>query len=233
LVLPYNIGATMLRTKLLIFDFDGTFTNTHANSGWELIDEVLGCERDEAILRKKFNAGVMDFKSWSQESCEIYRRYGLTIERLRHIVLTHVKPTPGISEVLISLRNLGIRTGIISGSIYNIYEFFSKQYQLYVDYPHFASVFTFDSKGKLNGGEFTNYDYGGKVHVLDKIVDKLNITKAEVAMIGNDVNDIGIFERAGISIAFNPQKRIVAEAANYVVHNDMTKVLKYIKVPAD
>lgn len=223
----------MLRTKLVIFDFDGTFANSHANSGWELIDEVLGCEREEAILRKKFNAGLMDFQSWSQESCKIYIRYGLTIERLRHIVLTYIKPTTGISELLIALQNLRIRTGIISGSIFNIYEFFSKHYQLHVDFPYFASVFIFDSDGKLNGGEFTNYDYGGKVHVLERICDKLKITTAEVAMIGNDVNDIGILEKAGISIAFNPQKRIVAEAATYVVHDDMTKVLKYIKIPAD
>src|SRR5688572_10782684 len=103
----------MRRTKLLIFDFDGTFANTHANSGWELIDEVLGCGKEEAILRKNFNAGLIDFQTWSQKSCEIYRTYGLTVQRLRHIVLTHVKPTPGISEVLIALQNLGIKTGII------------------------------------------------------------------------------------------------------------------------
>jgi phosphoserine phosphatase len=183
----------MLKIKVLIFVFDGTFANTHANSGWELIDEVLGCEKEEAILRKNFNAGIIDFQSWSQKSCQIYRTYGLTIQRLGHIVLTHIKPTSGISELLIVLQNLGIRTGIISGSIFNIYEFFSKQYKLYVDYPHFASVFTFDTKGKLNGGEFTNNDYDGKVGVLNKICDILKITAREVAMIGNDVNDIGIF----------------------------------------
>jgi 3-deoxy-D-manno-octulosonate 8-phosphate phosphatase KdsC-like HAD superfamily phosphatase len=39
---------------------------------------------------------------------------------------------------------------------------------------------------------------------LDKICDKLKIRRAEVAMIGNDVNDSGIFEKVGVSIAFNP-----------------------------
>ncbi|MGI0016309.1 MAG: hypothetical protein ACREBU_23050, partial [Nitrososphaera sp.] len=106
----------MPRPKLVIFDFDGTFAFTHENSGWDLIDEVLGCEEEEGILRKKFNAGLIDFQSWSQGSCEIYREYGLTLQGLEKIVSTYVRPTKGIPELLIELNKLGIRTGIISGS---------------------------------------------------------------------------------------------------------------------
>jgi phosphoserine phosphatase len=219
----------MPRPKLVIFDFDGTFAFTHENSGWDLIDEVLGCKKEEALLRKKFNIGLIDFQSWSQGSCEIYQKYGLTLQGLEEIVSTYVKPTKGIPELLIELSKLGIRTGIISGSIFNIYEIFSKRFRLSVEHPRFAARFNFDRTGNLTGGEFTNYDYTGKVHVLNEICTKCSISPAEVVMIGNDENDISVFKASGISIAFNPRTEIVANAANFIVKHDMTKVLQYIK----
>jgi phosphoserine phosphatase len=223
----------MPKLKLVIFDFDGTFAYTHKNSGWDLIDDVLGCKEKEEELRKDFNAGLIDFQNWSEKSCEIYRNYGLTIQRLGQIVSTYVKPTNGVPKVLSELGDLGIKTGIISGSIFNIYEFFSKRYGTSVDYPRFASRFTFDSIGNLIGGEFTNYDYEGKVHALKELCGKLSISHAEVAMIGNDVNDISVFKESGISIAFNPREEIVAKAANHTVLHDMTKVLQYLNCSMD
>jgi phosphoserine phosphatase len=220
----------MPKLKLVIFDFDGTFAYTHKNSGWDLIDDVLGCKEKEDVLRKDFNAGLIDFQNWSEKSCEIYRNYGLTNQRLGQIVSTYVKPTNGVPKVLSELGDLDIQTGIISGSIFNIYEFFSKRHGTSVDYPRFAARFTFDSIGNLIGGEFTNYDYEGKVHALKELCGKLSISRAEVAMIGNDVNDISVFKESGISIAFNPREEIVAKAANHTVLHDMTKVLQYLKI---
>lgn len=207
LVLGHILGNSMPKLKLVIFDFDGTFAYTHKSSGWDLIDDVLGCKEKEEVLRKDFNAGLIDFRNWSQKSCEIYRNYGLTIQHLGRIVSTYVKPTNGLPKVLRDLGELGIKTAIISGSIFNIYEFFSKRYGTPVGYPRFAARLTFDSIGNLIGGEFTNYDYEGKVHVLKELCEKLSISHGEVAMIGNDVNDISVFKESGISIAFNPRRR--------------------------
>jgi phosphoserine phosphatase len=219
----------MPRPKLVIFDFDGTFAFSHENSGWELIDEVLGCKNEEALLKKKFKEGLIDFQIWSQGSFEIYKEYGLTLQRLEEIVNTYLKPSKGIPEVLTRLDKLGLRTGIISGSISNIYEVFSKRFQVSVEYPRFAAKFNFDSVGNMTGGEFTNYDYAGKVHVLKEICEKCNVSPSEAVMIGNDVNDISVFKAVGLSIAFNPMTEVVAKAANQVVIHDMSNVLKYIE----
>ena len=94
----------MPKLKLVIFDFDGTFAYTHKSAGWDLIDDVLGCKEKEEVLRKDFNAGLIDFRNWSHKSCEIYRNYGLTIHHLGRIVSTYVTPTNGLPKVL---RGLG------------------------------------------------------------------------------------------------------------------------------
>lgn len=218
----------MPRPKLVIFDFDGTFAFTQENSGWELIDEVLGCKEEEELLKKEFNEGSIDFQTWSQGSYEIYKEYGLTLRRLEEIVAIYLKPSEGIPEVLTRLEKLGLSTGIISGGISNIYEVFSKRFRVAVEHPHFAAKFNFDSTGNLTGGEFTNYDYAGKVQVLKEICEKCHISPSEAVMIGNDENDISVFKAAGLSIAFNPRTEVVAKAANQVVMHDMTNVLKYI-----
>jgi 3-deoxy-D-manno-octulosonate 8-phosphate phosphatase KdsC-like HAD superfamily phosphatase len=47
--------------------------------------------------------------------------------------------------------------------------------------------------------------------------------------VGDDVNDIPVFERVGLSIAFNATKQKVIEAAKVVVKgNDLRKILPFI-----
>ena len=71
-------------------------------------------------------------------------------------------------------------------------------------------------------------DFQGKVDYFNKQAKELNLVPSECAYVGDEVNDIPIFGKAGLSIAFNCHKEQVKKAAHVVIDKkDLREILRY------
>ena len=213
--------------KLVAFDFDQTLAEVGAPSSWQMIDRELNCQEEDKKLNASYHSGEISYMEWSRKTAELYGRYGLTKRKLDEMLERNVRPMEGSLELLEILAKKGIKTAIVSGSIFDVFEFVTKKFGLKVDKASFANRFHFDQDGNLAGGDFNDYDYQGKVDALRKIASELGVTMDETAFVGDYLNDIFVFQNVALSFAFRPQLEEVKRAAKVIIQ-DMMEILKYV-----
>lgn len=214
-----------MKYKLVVTDFDGTLWNVESSS-WYAITSALGCEKEDNINRKLFYQGKIDYAEWSRRTIELYKKYGLTKKKFLHIISSY-KLVDSCVETFRKLRKMGIKTGIISGGIKNVYEFLRRKEGLEVDFPKFASELFFDENGNLIYGTYSNFDFEGKIDVLEEICKESGINLEEVVFVGDDENDLPIFEVVGLSVAINPKSQKVKENSDVVISH-FSELLKLV-----
>ncbi|MFH1105588.1 MAG: HAD family hydrolase, partial [Candidatus Aenigmatarchaeota archaeon] len=62
--------------------------------------------------------------------------------------------------------------------------------------------------------------FGKKEEIFEKLTKVLGINPNQCAVIGNDVNDLPLFSKAGLSVAYNPSSMQVVRNADYVIYDD-------------
>ncbi|MBE3093185.1 MAG: HAD hydrolase family protein [Chloroflexi bacterium] len=66
---------------------------------------------------------------------------------------------------------------------------------------------------------------------MKRIAEKYGVKLKECAYIGDDVNDVDVFRKVGLSIAFNCRKKSVLEVANVIIESqDIRSIIPYLKV---
>jgi len=217
-----------MKIEFIVFNLDRVLVEYGAPSCWELIDRELHCEEEDKKLNRAFKEGEFDVRTLSEKTAQLYAKYGLTRQKLDRILRTYVTPMKSASEVLEEAKNRGIVTGIVSGSLLNFYHFLQEQYGISADKVSIAHSLSFDRKGRLSGGHFTNYDYEGKFRVIKMFCDELGVSTVQTAFVGNSENDIYAFRKIGLPIAFNTSNEEVRKAAAVIEEKDLREVLKYI-----
>lgn len=54
---------------------------------------------------------------------------------------------------------------------------------------------------------------------LDLVLEKYSLKEEEICYIGDHLNDIPIFERVGLPIAFNPKDERLKEKVKYIIYD--------------
>ena len=74
-------------------------------------------------------------------------------------------------------------------------------------------------------------DPASRVGAIKRIADQESIPLSECAYIGDDVNDIAVFDKVGLSIAFNSNKLKVNQAAKVVIESrNLKSILPHLCV---
>jgi HAD superfamily phosphoserine phosphatase-like hydrolase len=221
-----------MKIKLVVFDFDGTLVQMHSSSAWRMIDKSLGCEDADKEITQRHFSGETTVAEWSRETVEtLYKNFGLDKNKFEEILRNGMQPMPGAVETLKKLKEMGITTAIVSGSISNVYDFAKGQWGLRADKTSFECDILFDAQGKIIGGRYNDYDFEGKVNAIETFCKELGVTLEETAMVGDSDNDVFAFRKVGLPIAFNAESEELKKAAKHVVTGkDLTIVLDLILV---
>ena len=222
--------------KMICFDMDGVLVDVseYQESGnkvgvstWHVVFDSLGILEEHRRLKERFKAGEFhSYMEWTDEACKILKAYGLTEEKLSEII--HRQPLMrGAKEAIAELRKRGYKTAVITGSFSVLVE--RVQRELKVDYAVAHCNLEFDEGGRLKGWKLLPCDYDGKVDAFLQMAKKAGVAPSECVYIGDEVNDIPIFRKVGLSIAFNCSKQEVMDAADTVVEgNDLQLILSSI-----
>jgi phosphoserine phosphatase len=219
--------------KMVFFDMDGVLIDVskYQESGskvgvstWHAVFDSLGIIDEHQRLKEKFKAGKFpSYMEWTDEACKVLRAHGLTKDKLLKIINSQSLMT-GAKETVDVLKKRGYKTAVITGSFGALAE--RVQRELGIDDAVAHCNLAFDGEGRLKNWKLLPCDYEGKIEAFLQMAEKDGVEDSECVFVGDEVNDIPIFRKVGLSIAFNCNKQEVKDAATKVVNgNDLRLIL--------
>lgn len=224
--------------KLIFFDMDGVLVDITgynedgkkvAISTWNAIFDKVGIYHEHERLKRMFiNGKFPSYMEWTDEACRVLQKNNLTRDTFIRIIQERTLMN-GAKETFYKLKKRGYKTALITGSFKSLAE--RMQTLLGLDYIIAHCELIFNEDGNLKGWHLIPCDFEGKVKYFTTLASKLNLRPSECAYIGDEVNDIPIFKKLGLSIAFNCRKKEVKKSAHVVVDKkDLKQILQYFPV---
>ncbi|PJD92955.1 MAG: haloacid dehalogenase [Legionella sp.] len=170
----------------LIFDFDGTLVDS-----FDAAIKVLNILALDFNFRQPAAVQIKDLKTIEAKTLlkildiPMYKIPFILrqAKRLMHKEMAHLKPFPGIPEVLHSLHASGFCLGIVTSNSEENVKSWLKQHEIlsYFEFIHSAP------------------QYFGKERILSKSIKKYQLDKKKVCYIGDETRDIEAAKRSGIA----------------------------------
>jgi len=196
---------------------------------WDMLFKRLGIYEEHERLKNKYKAG--EFKhyfEWTDAACAVLKEKGLDRETF-YSTINSLRFTKGVRELFATLKAHNIKTGLITGSFYELAGRAKKE--LGVDEIHAHCRLIFDSDGRLTDWKIDRTDYTDKPTIVKLFCQTMNIPLERVLYIGDDVNDIPVSKEVGLFAAFNTTKTIVRESAKVTIDSkDLREVLSYVSI---
>jgi len=203
--------------KLAVFDFDSTLMDGETI---DFLAKELGFEAEVAEITERAMAGELDFFDSLLSRVKLLK--GLEVEKVNNIC-QNLPLINGANEVVASLKSKGFRVVCFSGGFRNATEPICKDLGIDADFSNYLH----EKNGILTGlvgGEMMFSDSKGKM--LTRLQKLLGVSKENTLVVGDGANDISMFKKAGVSVAFCA-KDILKEAATDIVDvKDLREVAK-------
>ena len=211
----------MSQIKLVVFDMDGTIIEPR--SSWAMIHEHFGTDNtemlqlyiDHKISDKEFVKA--DIQLWNSKSDKPVD------EKYINSILDKAKPRKGAEELITNLHKANVKTIILSGGIQFLADKWARKWNMD---GALANELIDDKNGNLTA--IIKSSGHNKGPVMEKMIEKYNLEKNEIAAIGDTMVDIPTFERAGLSVAVNTEDERVITKADYHLKGDLTELTKLI-----
>ena len=200
---------------------DGTIIEPR--SSWAMIHEHFGTDNtemlqlyiDHKISDKEFVKA--DIQLWNSKSDKPVD------EKYINSILDKAKPRKGAEELIANLHKANIKTIILSGGIQFLADKWARKWNMD---GALANELIDDENGNLTA--IIKSSGHNKGPVMEKMIEKYNFNRNEIAAIGDTMVDIPTFERAGLSIAVNTEDERVITKADYHLKGDLTELTKLI-----
>ena len=223
-----------MKTKAVVFDFDGTLTIGRANNVWKMLYIALGYDIGEGSNYKNsflsFKNKEYDYASWVEVNKSDFIKAGLN-KTIFNNVLTEINLIRGLEKTLKTLSEKGIKLFVLSGNIkYAIKSVLGDLADYFTEIS--ANDAIFDNNGNLKDLVATKYDFEGKADFIVKVREELNVEPDEIVFVGNGSNDVWAYRSGAKTICINPKD--ADENNNEKWHvvlksvKDLSEILEYI-----
>lgn len=210
----------MKKPRLVVFDVDGTLVKVP--SSWQFLHEKLGTWDRGKQYAEQFFREAITYEDWARLDASLWS--GLKLERLQKIV-DSIPYTDGAREALTTLRSGGFKVVLISAGLSLVTERIEREIEVDDSIANDLKV----ENGFLTGQVEVKVSVHNKDTVLGRMLGKFNLRMEDCAAVGDDETLIPLFEKVGLSIAFNPRSGVVEELADVVVKGeDLREVLPFL-----
>jgi phosphoserine phosphatase len=212
----------MTKIKLVVFDMDGTLLQ--ARSCWNHIHQYFGIDNKEMLklyMEHKINDqefAESDIRLWEQSS-DVHIN-----EAYINSILDEIKPIAGAEDLIQSLHQKEIQTVILSGGIKYLAVKWAEKWNMK---EAIANHLIDDENGNLQ--VIIESSGHAKGPIMDALLDRLKVSKDEVAAVGDTVVDIPLFKRSGLSIAVNTNdQRVIGEVDYHLKEDNLGNLIPII-----
>jgi phosphoserine phosphatase len=211
---------------IAVFDMDGVLIRQR--SSWRIIHHRLGTDNEDSFVA--YIQGEIDDMEFMRRDIRLWNGMGLRNIRDVEEALEDALLMEGFHECMELLREKGYTLAIISGGL----ETLAMKLGRLGGFDHVLSNgLVHNEEGDLTGEGDLRVPLRDKGSVLSKILQR---GYSPVAAIGDSYVDLSMFSIADLSIAFRPESREVAEAADLVIEEpDLRIVARAVidKLPLD
>ncbi len=201
---------------LLALDLDGVLIED--DSSWARYHQLLGTTHDRERNMALFFSGNIDYEEWARMDAALWE--GKDASALSGY-LSSLRPRTGASQLVSRAHSLGVATMIISTGISAVAERAASMLGIAMVVANEVEV----ANGRITGRVRVRCGFDQKGLVLRQTARELRIPLECCACVGNDENDVWMFESVPFSVAFNPSSEKVARKATVVVcGQDLLKV---------
>lgn len=204
------------RFKLVVFDLDGTLINV--DSIWRFLHEKLNTWSKAKLYAEMFYRGEIDYSTWARLDVSLWK--GIPFKLIEDLA-SEIGYVENAYETVNWFRRMGCKVGVISAGLSVLAE--KAMLDLNLDFAEANRLIV--RNGLLTGEVEVTVAHGEKDKVLDKIIHRFGVRREECIAIGDDESNISLFKLVGLSIAFNPISKEVAENADIVVLGKLSNVI--------
>jgi len=210
---------------LVAFDVDGTLvTHSDRKTVWEVLNRrFTGDDTVNEERHRRVREGRMSYEEWVSLDIQGWFDAGADRDALTAAIREELQTVGGVRETVETLRNLGIRVVVLSGTLDLVLSTLLADVRFDEVY---ANRIGFDDRGAIAGWTATPFDLEGKAVALQAIAARESIALARCAFVGDSRNDLAVARIAGFTVAFNPKCAELAAVADAVVEGpDLRAVL--------
>lgn len=196
--------------RLALFDMDGVLLNGRF---------VLSLA--EATHRESDLAALLD--NYTLQPLERMRQIAAVFTGVRREVFQSVaREIPlmrGAAETVIALRKAGYRVGLVTDSYNCAAEVVRRRVFADFSFSHFMRFKNDKASGRVNICPAMIHPQGCEIHdhckvnVLRHLIERYELSPANIVAVGDGENDVCMLRAAGCSVAFQPKTRNVRAAA--------------------
>lgn len=219
---------------MVFFDMDGVLFDIEfigndrrvGVSSWALLLDKIGLFGEYEKAKQKFlNGDFSSYLKWSNEVCKVLKKHKLKRDKFTEIISGKTLMN-GAKETLKELKKQGYKTAVISGGFQEMAQRAKKLLDL--DFAIGSCELLFNKNEVLESWKLIPCDFEDKGKYFEKVSRQFGFLPSECAHIGDEINDISVFQKAGLSIAFNCFKPEVKKAADIVIDKkDLREILPY------
>jgi phosphoserine phosphatase len=212
-----------MRYDIVAFDLDGVIVSER--SSWEWVHSYFGVTNEKAL--QEFIERRIDDQEFMRRDIEMWMniRPGVTLEDIDQI-LRGASITEGASETFKKLREIGLKSCVISGGIDLLANRIGEMFD--ID-KVLANGLTADERGTLLGEGILRVELWNKASALESVLEEFGVEPERCVAVGNSWVDVTMFEVTGYSIAFNPLDNRTRKAADVVVESDnLADILEHL-----
>lgn len=221
-VLP--AGFDPKQCKLLVMDMDSTLISI------ECIDEIancLGIKPQVAAITEAAMRGELDFEASLRQRVKLLA--GLPVDMLETVYNERLQLNPGAETMLAGLKQLGIKTALVSGG----FTFFTERLQKRLNLDFTQANVLAEEDGKLTGDVVGDVcGAKAKADFLLARCHELNIRPNQAIAMGDGANDLLMMAEAGLSIAYHAKPMVQQQADTALNYCGLEGVLGLLQQPA-
>lgn len=204
-----------MRVRAVFFDLDGTLVRYEGvayESSWGAIGLAAGVGEAWDALLAHYRGAPERYPEWVRENAKLLR--GIPLVKVTAAIFPPPY-APGVREAIGELRKMGLVLGIVSSGVSLVAA--RVQEELGLDF-YVANELLVEN-GRFSGEAVVRVGLGDKLSVVKAKAEELGLDLAELAFVGDHVNDIPVLRAVGVGIAYAPKDHQVAAAARFVTHD--------------
>ncbi len=194
------VGRKLSDYKLLVMDMDSTLISI------ECIDEIAdlqGIKPQVAQITAAAMRGELDYTQSLERRMQLLA--GLSVDVLDRVYRERLRLNPGADAMLVSMRNAGLKTLLVSGGFRYFTSRLKASLGLDAEYSNEPEIIGGCLTGRVVG---EIVDGNAKARIARQVRTEYGLRAEEVIGIGDGANDLPFLTEAGVSIAYHAKPAV-------------------------